>query len=146
MAAKTPAEVTVETTDPCAGDPQYLQEVEQLQSLLSHARVEEARRLVRDLEGRWPTSDWVRRLAHVLAPPAARVEAGRKGLSRETTALESAWLREHAQEYSGCWVVLDGDRLIAVHPSLRGAIEEADRRVGTETGSLHYIPAGTVSG
>lgn len=146
MPAKTPAQVALEPTDPCAQDPQYPREVEKLQSLLTRGKVEEARRFSRELEGRWPDSDLVRRLVRVLAPPVARVEQGRKGMSREQTAKEGTWLREHSREYAGYWVVLDGDRLIAAHPSLRTATEEANRQVGDEIGSLHYIPAGIVSG
>ena len=144
MPAKTSANVAHEPLDPCAQDPQFLQEVDRLQSLLSGGKVEEARRFSRELEGRWPDSDLVRRFARVLAPPVARVVQGKKGISREQTQMESAWLRDHAREYQGCWVILDGDRLIAAHPRLRAAIEEADRQVGSELGSLHYIRPGTI--
>ena len=66
-------------------------------------------------------------------------------MSREQTEKESAWLRNHAGEHSGCWVVLDGDRLVAAHPNLRTVMEEADRRAGHELGSLHYIPPGAAN-
>jgi hypothetical protein len=141
MAAKTPAKEAPQPPDPCSQDPQFRQEVESLQSLLSRGKIEEARRLAGELERRWPDSDLARRFARVLAPPVARVVQGRSGLSREQTEKESAWLREHAREYPGCWVILDGDRLIAAHPSLRAAMEEADRQVGGELGTLHYIGA-----
>jgi hypothetical protein len=146
MPAKTPAQVAPEPTDPCSQDPQFLQEVDQLQSLLSGGKVEEARRFAKELEGRWPASDLARRFARVLAPPVARVVEGKRGISREQSQKESAWLRDHAREYRGCWVILDGDRLIAAHPSLRAAIEEADRLVGDGLGSLYYIPAGLGNG
>jgi hypothetical protein len=144
MTAKTPTQASPEPLDPLAQDLQYLQETAKLQSLLSCGKVEEARRCARELVERWPNSDLVRRFARVLAPPVARVVPGRKGLSREQTEKESTWLREHAREYPGCWVVLDGDQLIAAHPRLRSAIEEADRRASSERGSLHYIRPGTV--
>jgi hypothetical protein len=132
-----------EPLDPAVQDPRIQREVETLQALLSHGKVEEARRLARELEERWPDSDLARRFARVLAPPAARVVPGKKGLSREQTKQENYWLREHAREYVGHWVVLEGDRLIAAHPSLRAVMEEADRQVGAEIGTLHYIRAGT---
>jgi len=144
MPAKTSAQAAPEPLDPFAQSPLYRREVAKLQALLSRGRVEEARRFARELEARWPGSDLVRRFARVLAPPVARIVEGRKGMSREQTETESTWLREHAREYPGCWVVLDGDRLIAVHPTLRAAIEEADRQVGREVGSLHYIRPGLV--
>src|SRR5437879_3103102 len=139
MTVKTPVEASPEPLDPYAQDPQYLGEMARLQSLLSRGKVEEARRFSRELEGRWPNSDLVRRFARVLAPPGARGVEVRKGLSREQTEKETTWLREHAQEHPGCWIVLDGDRLIAAHPSLGTAMEEADRLGGRELGSLHYI-------
>jgi hypothetical protein len=144
LSAKMPTQVIPEPLDPSAQDPQYLQEVAKLQSLLSRGKVEEARRFARELEGRWPDSDLVRRFARVLAPPVARVVPGRKGLSREQIEKEKVWLREHARDYPGCWVVLDEDRLVAAHPSVRTVLEEADRQVGSERGSLHYIPPGAV--
>jgi hypothetical protein len=59
----------------------------------------------------------------------------------EQSQKESAWLRANAARYSGCWVVLQGDRLLAAHPRLRTAMEEADRLVGRDVGSLHYVPS-----
>ena len=133
-----------ESLDPFAQSPHYLQEIAKLQSLLTRGKIEEARRFAGELEGRWPHSALVRRFARVLAPPVARVVPGRAGMSREQTVKESAWLRDHAHEYPGCWVVLDGDRLIAAHPSFHAAMEEADRRAGSELGSLHYVRPGTI--
>src|SRR4051812_25936989 len=123
MSIKPPAETNFEPLDPYAEDAQYLHEVAELQSLLSRGKAEEARRFAKELEARWPDSDLARRFARVLAPPVPRVVQGNKGLSREQTSKENTWLREHAREHSGCWVVLDGDRLIAAHPRLRTAIE-----------------------
>jgi len=43
---------------------------------------------------------------------------------------EYAWLREHAQEYRGQWVVLDGSELVASGPRLRDVRQQltaADR-------------------
>src|SRR5437879_9759058 len=91
MTAKTPTQASPEPLAPFAQNPQYLGEVAKLQSLLSRGKVEEARRFARELEGRWPDSDLVRRFARVLAPPVARVVEGRKGLSREQTEKETTW-------------------------------------------------------
>jgi hypothetical protein len=142
MRAKSSPKAGDETPDGFEQDSQYLQEVAHLQTLLTRGSVEEARCFVRELEARWPESDLVRRFSRVLAPPVARLVAGRKGMSREQSQKESAWLREHAGEYPGCWVILDGDRLVTAHPQLRQAIEEADRQVGSDVGSMHYIPPG----
>ncbi len=52
------------------------------------------------------------------------------------------WLREHAREYPGQWVVLAGDRLVA-HDSERAAVRAAAEAAGfgAEQVLLHYIAA-----
>lgn len=111
-----------------------------LQSLLTGGRIEEARCLVVEILQRWPQSDLVQRFARVLAPPVARVVEGKRGLTREQSRKSADWLRDNAGDYSGCWVILQEDRLLAAHPRLREAIEEADREGGPGIGSVHYIP------
>jgi hypothetical protein len=140
MRPKSQKEAVQETHDTLDCSAELSQEMARLQSLLTSGRVEEARCQVKELEARWPESDLVRRFSRVLAPPVARVAPGRKGMTREETRKESDWLREHAGEYPGCWVILHEDRLIAVDPKLRNAIEEADRRVGSDVGSIHFVP------
>ncbi|MGI8550915.1 MAG: hypothetical protein ACR2PL_09040 [Dehalococcoidia bacterium] len=145
MSAETDAVAVDQVPDALEQSSQCLRGIANLQSLLTQGRVEEARRFVQELEADWPESDLVRRFGHVLAPPAARVVAEeRKGLSREQVRAESAWLRMHAKEYPGCWVILQGDRLISVHPRLRSAIDEADRLVSRDVGSIHYIPSDVI--
>jgi len=39
---------------------------------------------------------------------------------------EFQWLKEHAREYAGQWVALDGDRLIAHGPDARAVYDAAD--------------------
>jgi hypothetical protein len=137
MRAKTDLEIAEELDH----DAEHESDIAALQSLLTHGKIEQARSLVSELVVRWPDSDLMRRFARVLAPPVARVVEGRKGITRAQSQKESAWLRENAGRYPGCWVILDGDRLLAAHPRLRTAIEEADRQVGRDVGSLHYVPA-----
>ena|SRR5947209_4606799 len=140
MRTKTQAKGTDGTLDSLDDNLQHSQDLARLQALLTRGRVEEARSFVKELEARWPESDLVRGFARVLAPPVARVTKGREGMTREQSRTESAWLREHAREYPGCWVILLEDRLIAAHPELRAAVEEADRHLGRELGSLYFVP------
>jgi hypothetical protein len=140
MTVKIPAEAQPESLELYAQNPQYLGDVAQLQLLLSGGKVEEARRFAHEVQGRWPKSELVSQFVRVLAPPLARVVSGRPGISREQTQKENDWLRKHAPEHAGSWVVLDGDRLIAAHPRLRTAMEEADHMVGPQRGSVHYVP------
>ena len=142
MSAETDAVAIDQHPDALEQNSEYLRGIAKLQSLLTRGRVEEARRFVKELEADWPESDLVRRFGRVLAPPVARVGSeGKKGLSREQVQAESAWLRAHARDYPGCWVILQGDRFISAHSRLRSAIEEADRLVGRDVGSIHYVPS-----
>src|SRR5438067_5463929 len=84
------------------------EEVEQLRDLLDVGDVEGARRLVKDLEVRWPDSERVRHYAHVLAPPKVRM---RNDIQVRPLKKEWEWLRHHAHEYPGCWLVVLGDQL-----------------------------------
>jgi hypothetical protein len=145
MSAETDAVLVDHPPSELERNPEYLRGIAQLQSLLTQGQVEEARRFVKELEADWPESDLVRRFGRVLAPPVARVvSGGKKGPSREQVRAESGWLRAHAGDYPGCWVVLQGERLIAAHSQLRNAIEEADRLVGRGVGSIHFIPSDVV--
>jgi hypothetical protein len=98
MRAKTQTEVVEPMLDTPDHDLQHSQDLAALQTLLTRGRVEEARCLVKQLEARWPGSDLVRHFARVLAPPIARVVAGKKGITHDQSRKESAWLREHAHE------------------------------------------------
>jgi hypothetical protein len=145
MSAETDAVAVDQPPEALEQNPEYLRGIAKLQLLLTRGSVEEARRFVKELEADWPESDMVRRFSHVLALPVARVmTGGTKGPSREQVRAEGAWLRAHARDYPGCWVILQGDRLISVHPRLRSAIEEADRLVGRDVGSIHYIPSDVI--
>ena len=145
MSVETDATTIDQQPDALEQNPAYLRGMAKLQSLLTQGSVEEARRFVKELEADWPKSDLVRRFGRALAPPVARIVSGEeRGPSREEVRAESTWLRAHARDYPGCWVILHGDRLISAHPQLRGAMEEADRRVGRGVGSIHYIPSDVI--
>ena len=145
MSTETDAVAVDQPSDALEQNSEYLRGIAKLQSLLTQGRVEEARCFAKQLEADWPESDLVRRFSRVLAPPIARVvPGGKKAPSREETQKEGAWLREHAREYPGCWVILHGDRLIAAHPKLRSAMEQADQLVAEDFGSIYYFPSALV--
>lgn len=56
-----------------------------------------------------------RTVADFSAPPNAKAVP----IVERTRAAEFEWLRQHAREYAGQWVVLDGSRLLGVGPDLR---------------------------
>ena len=65
-------------------------------------------------------------LADLYAPAKVRVLDGVKARPRDE---EFGWLREHAHEYAGQWIALDGNRLLAAAPrlkDLRGRLTPVD--------------------
>jgi hypothetical protein len=110
--------------------------------LVEESRVEEARRLSLELAARWPDSREVQHMARVLEPPkvipSAPAPRGRR-FDRD-----HQWVREHAQEYPGCWIATLEDRLVAADPSLERVMETVRSSVDLtrEMPLLHY-PGGT---
>jgi hypothetical protein len=112
-------------------------ELERLEQMLGRGAVEEARALVREMPDRWPDSPKVRQYARVLAPPEVRLGDRGSGRSRD---LEHAWLREHAQEYPGCWIALLGDRMVAADPSVATVYAAMRDLPGGTEALLHFQP------
>jgi hypothetical protein len=108
-----------------------------LRSLLEEEDVEGARAMVKELVERWPDSERVRHLAHVLESPRTRVLHGERGRPLHR---EHAWLRQHAAEYPGCWLAVFEDRLVAADPDLGTVIRETRRALGSEGALLHFQP------
>jgi len=51
---------------------------------------------------------------------------------------EMQWLKEHRQEYTGQWVALDGDRLVAYGKDAR-EVYQAAKEAGVEVPLVEYI-------
>ena len=73
-----------------------------------------------------------RELARVLAGLGTRRQP-RTG----DRAKEFRWLAEHGQDYSGRWVALDGDRLVASGTRAKQVVQAA-RRSGVSP-LIHYV-------
>lgn len=112
--------------------------LERLRAFLAEGDVEAARCLVEELKCRWPDSQTVRYWARVLAPPVVTVEPGERGRSLDR---ERAWLREHADEYPGCWLAIYGDRLVAADRDLAVVLQGVRETPGAETALLYYHPS-----
>ena len=52
---------------------------------------------------------------------------------------EFAWLREHAQEYQGQWVVLDGSELVASGPHLRDVLRRLSPAERERNPLFHWV-------
>jgi hypothetical protein len=111
--------------------------LEQLRALLEEDDVQGARRLIRELESRWPHSDRVRHLARTLAPPTVRLRPDIPNISRNR---EHAWLHQHAHEYPGQWLALLGDQLLAADRKLRAVVDRMKTHPGSEKALLHFQP------
>jgi hypothetical protein len=112
--------------------------LEQLKSSLTEGDVEEARSLAREMARRWPDEDRVRHWARVLDPPKVTVVPGepRRNLDRER-----AWLRDHAGEYPGCWLAVNGDELVTADRDLAAVLKTVRETPGAEKSLIHYEPA-----
>ncbi len=126
---------TVDTAPPLAASPELLEDLLALRDLLERGHIERARSFVKELVVRWPDSERVKRFAYVLEPPVARVVPGRRGRNMDR---EIAWLREHAGEYSGCWIAVYGEELIAADRQLAAVMAKLDESPVGEDALLHY--------
>jgi len=105
-----------------------------LRSLVELSDVEGARAFVKEVETQWPDDDRVRQWARVLAPPRV-ISTG--PASGRTLLREKEWLKCHAREYPGCWLALDGPRLIAANPDLN-VVRIAAVEDGAEDPLFHF--------
>jgi len=126
-----------EKTAVASGEQEPAEELRRLQALVEDGRVEAARTLVTELAARCPESEGVRQWARVLAPPRI---VGAQPASGSGLEAERRWLRAHAAEYPGCWLALDGDRLIAADADLKNVRSSLDHE-GLSGVLLHYQPA-----
>jgi uncharacterized protein DUF5678 len=126
-----------QTREAAAGHAALEADLQQLRNLLDAGDVEGARRLVNEMEVRWPDSEPVRHYAHVLAPPKVRM---RDDIKARPMKKEWEWLRQHAHEYPGCWLALLEDRLVAADPD--GLVVRAKAREipGEERPLIYYQP------
>lgn len=112
-------------------------DLDRLRQMVEASDVEGARAFVKEVEARWPDSDRVRHWARVLAPPVTRLVPGKKG--RPYTQ-ENTWLREHAQEYPGCWLAVQGDRLLAADPDFAVVLATVRQNEAADSALFHFQP------
>ena len=90
-----------------------------------------ARELTETAVTRYPRDAKLRRWAKVLAPPVVREYTGPR-ISPIERDKDIAWLREHADEYRGMWVVLSGGELLAAGKrDIRRTLRRIRRRTST---------------
>lgn len=108
-----------------------------LRRLLATGQGESARSFVLDLVARYPDSEAIAHFARVLAPPVTRAVPGRQGRSLDQ---DYAWLREHAQEYPGCWLAVYQNDLISAAPELKTVLAQLRADPQHQEALLHFEP------
>jgi hypothetical protein len=73
--------------------------------------------------------------ADVFAPPVVKSSP----LQDCTRDEEFAWLRDHAQDYGGQWVVLDGARLLACGPRLEDILRKLSSSERERDPLFHWV-------
>ena len=91
----------VDVREPNA-DQQMHADLARLVALVEESRIDEARVLATNLATRWPDSPPIQHMRRVLEPPKAVTSAAGAHHSLER---ERAWLRAHAHEYPGRWLM-----------------------------------------
>jgi hypothetical protein len=96
-----------------------------------------ARDLLQEGLARYPRDAKLKRWATVLAPPLVRPTSRMavRGRSRED---EMAWLRQHADEYRGQWVVLLGKELLGAGRDLKAALRRIQHRLA-DAPLVHFV-------
>jgi hypothetical protein len=113
------------------------EDMAQIRALLERSEIEAARALIKELAVKWPDSDRVQHMAKVLAPPKVLGTSPATGRSFKP---ERDWLRAHGREYPGCWLALEGDRLIAADPDLRVVLDAVHRDAPALAPLVHLQP------
>jgi hypothetical protein len=88
----------------------------------------------------WPDDARLQSAANVLAPP--QVWSHKSERPRTTGEQEFKWIREHALEYSGQWVALLGDQLLASGRDFKLVRAELETIEGGSDALLHFQPSG----
>ena len=94
-----------------------------------------ARELANAGAQQYPRDAKLKRWAHVLAPPVAREYTG-PTIPRSERDKDIEWLRAHADEYRGKWVILAEGALLAAGT---GDIKRALRRLRKQTTAPFFI-------
>jgi hypothetical protein len=114
------------------GDPDLCAEL----VLAVHGReaVRRARELVNEFAERFPESERLRKLADIIRPPRIVPSPPLERIDRRP---DFEWLKRHATEYRGEWLVLGHGRLWGHAPSLEQALEQA-RQAGLDQRPFVY--------
>jgi hypothetical protein len=104
--------------------------------MMNSGDIEGARQYVKQLVRKWPDAERVQHYSRVLEPPRVIAVGPSTGYSLEH---EKPWLKAHAHKYPGCWLALDGPRLIAADPDIQ-VVRKAAQQDGANDPLFHFQP------
>jgi len=87
-----------------------------------------ARHLSKEGTERFPEHAELQRMAHILAPPIARVV---KGVHNTTWKADREWLKMHWDDYRGLWVALYNGELLGAEETLDDLVKQVGEINGT---------------
>ncbi len=109
----------------------------QIGQLVEEGHVRKARELLQHALAVYPESVGLKGWQKVLARPTVRRVKEARARSRRT---EYEWLKQHACEYEGEWVALNGDNLIAAAPKLADVMRRARASGEAADALFHFVP------
>jgi hypothetical protein len=112
--------------------------VKEIRALVETGKLRQAREMTTSLLEIWPDDSRLQAAARVLAPPSFQShKSERRYLPRN---LEHEWLREHAVDYTGQWIALLGDELLAAGKELGAVLETLRALENGKEALLHFQP------
>lgn len=118
-------------------DPPDVQREEEIRSLLESGQVSAARRLIEVALREGEITPALEKWRQALAPP--RFLGSKPGPSGPDRSQVARWLAEHAQDYQGRWVAIEGDRLLASSESLKDLQVRLAQIDPTPTPLFHWV-------
>lgn len=107
----------------------------EIRDFIEKGRWEEALEIAAHGLAEHPESEILARWKDLLTPRPPRLTGEATGKLRDE---ENAWLRAHAREYEGQWVVLEGGTLVAVGSGLQEVSDEA-RKTGRRLADMLFV-------
>lgn len=140
-------DTTIETRTACARQARLSvksleftpdQIVAAIRELVKTSQMDRARELVSTASDLFPADDDIKRWHRILSPPkTTRITLPTDAEKRRE---EFNWLKEHAQDFRGKWVVISGSELKGVADRLQEALKMARNKGHHSGGLVHRIP------
>jgi hypothetical protein len=114
--------------------------LKEVRTLVEAGKVRLARERIANFLEIWPENERLQAADRVLGPPKRLPQ--RTDVPNVSREREFQWIREHALEYSGQWVALLDDRVLASGRDLKSVMAELQQLEGGADVLLHFQPQG----